>query len=66
MDYLKAEKLRKEWGDKPCSHTDFEVETHLDPEYVSVKTGDYVCTCCGQVFTKEHRDKIIAARNNQK
>ena len=53
-------------GDKPCSHPNFEVETHLDPEYVAVKTGDYVCTCCGQVFTKEQRDKIIAARNNQK
>ena len=53
MDYLKAEKLRKEWGDKPCSHPSFEVETHLDSEYVAVKTGDYVCTCCGQDFTKE-------------
>ena len=66
MDYLKAEKHRKAWCDKHSSHPNFEVETHLDPEYVAVKTGDYVCTCCGQVFTKEQRDKIIAARNNQK
>lgn len=59
MDYLKAEKLRKEWGDKPCLHPNFEVETHLDSEYVAVKTGDYVCTCCGQDFTKEERDRLL-------
>lgn len=51
MDYRKAEKLRKEWGNKPCSHPNFEVETHLDSGYAVVKTGDYVCTCCGQDFT---------------
>ena len=55
MDYRKAEKLRKEWGNK--------VETHLDSGYAAVKTGDYVCTCCGQDFTKEEKDRIIAKRN---
>lgn len=59
MDYLKAEKLRKEWGDKPCSHPNFEVETHLDPEYVAVKTGDYVCTCCGQVLPKNKGIRLL-------
>ena len=63
MDYRKAEKLRKEWGNKPCSHPNFEVETHLDSGYAVVKTGDYVCTCCGQDFTKEEKDRIIAKRN---
>ena len=52
MDYLKAEKLRKEWGDKPCSHPNFEVETHLDSEYVAVKTGDYVLLCVGKILLK--------------
>ena len=63
MDYRKAEKLRKEWGNKPCSHPNFEVETHLDSGYAAVKTGDYVCTYCGQDFTKEEKDRIIAKRN---
>lgn len=52
MDYLKAKKLRKEWGDKPCSHPNFEVETHLDSEYVAVKTGDYVLLCVGKILLK--------------
>ena len=52
MDYLKAEKLRKEWGDKPCSHPNFEVEPHLDSEYVAVKTGDYVLLCVGKILLK--------------
>ena len=63
MDYRKAEKQRKEWGNKPCSHPNFEVETHLDSGYAAVKTGDYVCTCSGQDFTKEEKDRIIAKRN---
>lgn len=39
------------------------METHLDSGYAAVKTGDYVCTCCGQDFTKEEKDRIIAKRN---
>lgn len=65
MDYLKAEELRKEWGNKPCSHPHLEPETHLGYGYVQEKTGDYVCTVCGQDFTKEERDKIIAQRNHK-
>lgn len=64
MDYLKAEELRRLWGDKPCSHPNFEPETHSDSEHVAVKTGDYVCICCGQDFTKEERDRIVGARRN--
>lgn len=66
MDYLKAERLRKQWGDKPCSHPNLEVETHLGLGYVQEKTGDYVCTLCGQDFTKEEYNKIIAERNKNK
>ena len=63
MDYLKAEELRKQWGNKPCSHPKFEKETHLGWGYVQEKTGDYVCTQCGQDFTKEEYDGNIAERN---
>lgn len=66
MDYKKAEELRKEWGDKPCSHPHLEPETHLGSEFVAVKTGDYVCTICGQDFTQEERNQIVAARDSQK
>ena len=63
MDFLKAEELRKLWGSKPCSHPKFEKETHLGWGYVEEKTGDYVCTQCGQDFTKNEYDRIIAERN---
>ena len=67
MDYKKAEELRKEWGNKPCSHPKgFVKETHLDSEFVAVKTGDFVCPICGQDFTKDEVDKIMAVRNSQK
>jgi len=66
MDYLKADKQRKEWGDKPCSHPNLEVETHLATGYVAVKTGDFVCPICGQDFTKDEVDKIMAERNATK
>ena len=41
----------------------FEKETHLGWGYVEEKTGDYVCTQCGQDFTKNEYDRIIAERN---
>jgi len=41
-----AEELRKEWGEKPCSHD------HVEREYyLGGHTGDYVCTTCGRDFT---------------
>jgi len=42
MDVQDAEKIRKQWGDKPCDHP------HLEKEYyLGAATGDYVCTQCG-------------------
>lgn len=39
-----AAELRKKWGGKPCSHS------HVVSEYNrGTKTGDYVCTTCGEV-----------------
>jgi len=43
MQMTEAQKLRKEWGDKPCDSPRFEKEYHL-----GAQTGDYVCTNCGQ------------------
>ena len=58
MDYSKAEELRKQWGNKPCSHPKFEKETHLGWGYVQEKTGDYVCTQCGQDLRKRNTTKL--------
>lgn len=63
-----AEKLRKEWGDKPCNHP------HIEREYyratketgnVPTKTGDWVCTQCGKDdFTEKEKKAIDEARKN--
>lgn len=67
MDIKKAENLRKEWGDKACDHPSFEKETQGAPivkgmGYVEEKTGDYVCTQCGEVFTKAEKEAIEKSR----
>ena len=63
MDFLKAEELRKLCGTKPFTNPKFENESHLVWVYVEEKTGDYVCTQCGQDFTKNEYDRVIAERN---
>lgn len=57
MQLNEAQELRQRWGDKPCDHPNF------DREYVmGSSTGDYVCTQCGQSFTREERDEIERGR----
>lgn len=62
MDIKKAEALREAWGDKPCEHPAFELETIGTPVrglgYIQSKTNDYVCVQCGQDFTKEEKERI--------
>lgn len=67
MDIKKGEELRKEWGGKHCDHPSFEKETQGAPivkgmGYVEVKTGDYICTQCGEVFTKDEKEAIEKSR----
>ena len=66
MDIKKGQRLREEWGDKPCDHPNFEKETQGAPisglRYVESKTGDYICTQCGETFTKAEKDEIEANR----
>lgn len=52
MDFKEAEKLAKDWGEKPCDHPRIEKETWIDSEDIAVHNGDYVCTQCGQTFTE--------------
>ena len=65
MDYKKAEELRKRWGNKPCSHPSFEKETmrRVDSgEWYETKTGDYVCSQCGKVFTRKEKENVEKKR----
>lgn len=66
MDIKKGEQLRKEWGNAPCDHPSFPKETQGTPilglRYVEVKTGDYIYTQCGNVFTKAEKDEIEVNR----
>lgn len=65
MNIKRAEALRKQWGDKPCSHPSFEVETYpatKETGWLENKTDDYVCTQCGESFTKEEKEKIERER----
>lgn len=43
MQIKKANKLREEWGNKPCDHPSLEKEYHNGSA-----TGDYVCKQCGE------------------
>uniref|UniRef100_A0AB33ISN2 Uncharacterized protein n=1 Tax=Prevotella sp. GTC17253 TaxID=3236793 RepID=A0AB33ISN2_9BACT len=52
MDFKEAEKLAKDWGEKPCDHPHIQKETWIDLEGIAVQNGDYVCTQCGQTFTE--------------
>jgi len=44
MDIAEAAALREKWGNKPCNHPHVVSETSRHG-----KTGDYVCTTCGEV-----------------
>lgn len=48
MELSEANRLKRLWGGKPCPHPDLERET-----FNGVKTGDRVCTTCGESFSPE-------------
>lgn len=58
IQYDKIEEIKEKWGNKPCSHPNLEKEY-----YFSAQTGEYVCTQCGEVFTKEEKDKLVEKEN---
>lgn len=42
MQFEEIQRIREEWGDKPCDHPS------IDNEYIlGSQTGDYVCIQCG-------------------
>jgi hypothetical protein len=56
MQMTKVRELRKEWGNKPCDHPDYDREYYLGSH-----TGDYVCTTCGRVMD----DDVVAERQKE-
>ncbi len=57
MDMSEAAHLQKKWAGKPCGHSSTKRET-----FNGVKTGDRVCTTCGECFSP---DEIALARGQQ-
>ena len=61
IEYKKVLKLQEAWGDKVCNHPRFEKEVYgmvTVSGYIETKTGDYVCMQCGEVFTKEEKERL--------
>lgn len=61
MEYEEVKALREQWGGKPCDHPDF-----TDEVLFGSKTGDFVCTQCGESFTKRERDQMNRKGTNPK
>jgi hypothetical protein len=60
VQMTQAAKIRKAWeaaGSPPCSHPDADREY-----YLGSSTGDYVCTTCGEIFTRDEWLAIKADR----
>lgn len=53
MQNEKAQNLRNNWNGKPCKHTKLEKEYFLGSD-----SGDYVCSQCGEVFTKTQKENL--------
>lgn len=60
-----VEELKRAWGGKPCNHPQFEREYWQGnnlTNYEDKKTGDWVCTQCGEVFTREEMEALKRAQ----
>lgn len=45
MQSEEASRLKRSWGNKPCSHP-----TLAREYFLGAQTGDLVCTTCGSTF----------------
>ncbi len=53
MEYYKAQKLKEEWGNKPCEHPRFG-----KVYYTGAFLINYACTTCGADFTIAQKMEI--------
>ena len=57
MEYNAAQKVKEEWGSKPCDHP------HLEKEYyVGAFLINYVCTQCGKEFTIDQKLELVLGK----
>lgn len=61
MEYYAAQKLKSEWGNRPCSHPRLEKEY-----YVGAFLINWVCTQCGQEFSIASKMEIDIERKAKK
>jgi hypothetical protein len=59
MQNSKAQEIREKWGEEQYSHPFLEKEY-----YLGANTLDFICSVCGQEFTKEEKEKIERGRNS--
>ncbi|MES2524606.1 MAG: hypothetical protein V4617_18045 [Gemmatimonadota bacterium] len=57
MQKKRAVALQQEWGDEPCPHPSFAKEYDLGE-----RTGNYVCSQCGRVFSFREKAELLASR----
>jgi hypothetical protein len=60
MNPDKAQRLRDEWGDKPCGHPGFV------REYALGMQGDYICTQCGREFLTDSPNHPVGGKREEK
>jgi len=58
MQYKDAKRLREEWGKRVCNHPSLEKEYYLGTD-----TMDFICSTCGETFTKAEKEKLEEDRN---
>jgi hypothetical protein len=57
MEYIVAQRIKDEWGKKPCYHK------HLEKEYYGgAFLVNWVCTTCGKEFTIAEKLEMDQAR----
>ena len=61
MEYDSAQKLKQEWGNKPCYHPRFEKVYYRGAFLIN-----YACTTCGADFTISQKLEIDENRKIQK
>jgi transcription initiation factor IIE alpha subunit len=60
MEYFEAQKLKEEWGTKPCDHPGLE-----KVYYSGAFLLNYSCTQCGADFTIAQKHEIDETRKKQ-
>jgi hypothetical protein len=61
MEYYSLQKIKDDWGDKPCDHPTLE-KVYYTGAFLTV----YCCTSCGKEFTISQKLEIDETRKASK